>query len=119
MKKKLLFLCFTFAVVIAFTGCGGEDTSPVKVIKQEMLKYPDEGIIVVEGTIQNTGDTPKLVYIYVSIYGDFGMSKGNKKKLMNNGNPMEPGQSLDFSIELPYDEEVQKAKVRVEATEPE
>ena len=83
-----------------------------------MLTYPDENVIVVEGEIMNVSEQEWLVYLFISLYGDFGMVKDNMKKLLNRGRALGPGESIDFSFEFPYDPEIKKHKARVEAKPP-
>ncbi|MBU1625757.1 hypothetical protein KKB18_00125, partial [bacterium] len=68
--------------------------------------------------VQNVSDAPKLVYVYTGVYGDFGMVKDNKKKLLNGGEAMKPGDKLDFSMQFKYDPEIKSAKARAEGVDP-
>ena len=118
MIKKLIWLNLSILLVITLASCGGKNTDPVRVVNYDTKYLENEGVIVVDGVIENSGDVPKLVYIYVGLYGDFGMVKDKKKKLMNNGLAIEPGEKLDFNMEFPFDPEVKNAKCRVEAKDP-
>jgi len=118
MVKRLVWLQLSIFVIAVFVGCGTKDDSPIQVIREEMKLLPDEGIILVEGEVENVSEQPKLAYIYVSIYGDMGMVKDNRKRLLNGGLAMEPGDKLEFSMQFDYDDEVKKSKSRVEAVDP-
>ena len=115
MVRRLIWLNFSILCIVALTCCGGKDTGPVQVISQDMETYPEEGVIVVKGVAQNMSESPELVYLYVSLYGDFGMVVDNKKKLLNGGQPLQPGDKIDFTMEFPFNEEVKKAKAKIEA----
>jgi hypothetical protein len=118
MVKKFCLIPIIMFFFISIMGCGSSDDSPLQVTRKEMTQLPDEGKITVEGELKNVGTEPKLVYLFVSLYGDMGMVKDSKKKLLNDGEPLKPGETLEFTTDFPYQEEVKTFNVKPDAKDP-
>jgi hypothetical protein len=118
MTQKLVLLFISVFVIVGLTSCSTEDTSEIQILKQEMVVKKDQNIIIVQGTAKNATSSPKIGYIYCSVYGDFGMVKDNRKKLLKGGDVMKPGETVEFSMEFKYNAEIKTAKARGEGKEP-
>jgi hypothetical protein len=118
MTKKLVLFFISVFVIVGLTSCSTKDTSEIQIVKEEMIVKKDQGIIIVQGEAKNASSSPKIAYIYCSVYGDFGMVKDNRKKLLKGGDVLKPGESVAFSMEFKYDPEIKTSKARGEGKDP-